>query len=299
MLRWTVIAVCVFATSGAWGDDESACHELKNAGATIVRDESQPGAPIRLVKYPLRLVTLQGLRALKEIEVLPAIEFIGSGGTEITPATLRALQGKPALKRLSISLARIGDDSARILPTLKSLEAVDLRSQVESSPVGLQELFRMHHLQELSLSDRLVTDEVLQDLAKLPNLRVLNLRSLFVTDAGLASLRRLHGLQSLRITLTENVTQAGRNQLAEMKLRYLEITSFNATDREIKDLGRLMSLRKLRLINAVNVTGAAIPCFAEMTNLKELEVLGATFSTSDVKRLKTDLPNCQVTLGRQ
>ncbi|MBS0202204.1 MAG: hypothetical protein JSS49_04830 [Planctomycetes bacterium] len=299
MVRLSGLVVCLLSLSVAWGDDESAVRDLTAEGATVVRDESKPGQPIRLVRYPLRLVTVDGLGALKELEDLPAIEFIGSGGTEITSATLRALQGKPSLKRCSLSLARISDESAAALASLHSLQALDLRSQVECSEKGLQILLQMHQLQEVSLSDRLVNDELLQDLGVFPNLKVLNVRSMFVTDKGLTAISRLPGLQTLRITLAENVTRVGLRHLADMPLKRLEITYFNAADADVKELRGVTALRKLQLMNASRITDAAIPSFSEMPNLKELELVGATLSRGDIKRLKTDLADCQVTLGRQ
>src|SRR5947208_1593338 len=122
----------------------------------------------------------------------------GSGDTEITPAILKALQGKKSLKRFAIAYAKISNESAEVLATLKSLESLELRVQLELSPNGLEELLKLTSLKELTLSDRLANDFVLEDLTRLPVLKTLTVRSLFVTDDGLAALKRLKSLQVLR-----------------------------------------------------------------------------------------------------
>ena len=212
------------AVSLGVADDRDAIRALEDAGAIIQRDETQKNKPLIGVVYNLRQVTDDGNRALKELEELPAIEFVGSGDSELTAATLRALQGKRSLKRLAISYAKISDPNARLLGSLKSLETLEFRVQVEMSLTAVNEIFFLTNLRELTIADRLVDDAVLEDLAKFPELRVLNIKSVFVTDEGLVYLKRAKNLRTLRIFAGANVTADGLRQLAELPLKSLEIS---------------------------------------------------------------------------
>ena len=286
-------------TTFASANDEAAILALMTAGASVERDESKPEKPVTLVSYNLRQVTDQGIQALKEIQQLPAIEFVGSGDTAIGVSTLRALQGKTSLKRFAISYAKISDESAKVLGTLNTLNVLALQVQIECSPAALQEIFKLKNLQELTLSDRLVNDDVLGDVSKLPDLKTLNVRSLFVTDQGLASLKRSKGLKTLRIFLGPDVTRAGLRHLGGIPLKQLEVTYFNVSDAEIKELSNLSSITTLRLMNATKVTAAVIPDLAGMNGLKELEIVGGKLTKAEMTALKKKLPDCKVIEGIQ
>lgn len=288
------IAGWLLATGALQADDRAAIASLENAGAIVKRDESQQGNPVTQVTYNLRDVTAEGNRALKEIELLPAIEFLGAGNTEITTATLKALQAKKSLKRLAISFAKIDDDSAKILGTLASLEVLELRAQTTLTPEGLKEIFNLTNLRELTLSDRMVNDEVLADLAKLNHLAVLNVRSVFMTDAGINSIRRLKNLRTLRIFVGSSVSDEGLKQLAELNLRSLELTLSDVNDEKLKELRKFSSLKLLRLVNAVNVTDNGIPHLSELTDLKDLDLANASLTKYGIQQLKKSLPNCSI-----
>ena len=286
-------------TSFAVANEERTIRALVTAGATVERDESQPEKPVIVVKYNLRDVSDRGIKALAELEKLPAIEFIGSGDTEITVSTLRALQGKSSLKRFAISNAKVSDESAKALGALQSLNILSLKSQIECSPHAVEEIFELKHLKELTLSDRLVNDHVLNQVSKLPDLKVLNVRSVFVTDQGLDSLSQLTGLKTLRIFLGPDVTRVGLRHLGAIHLTQLEITYFNVSDVEIKELSKLSSITALRLLNVKKMTEAVLPDLAEMKGLKELEIVGGNLTKANVTSLKKKLPGCIVIEGIQ
>ena len=269
------------------------------SGATVERDETRDGKPMRFVSCNLRQVTDDEIEALKELENLPAIQFLGTGDTEISVKTLQALQRKPSLKHFSISYAKISDEAARILGTINSLTSLELKVQIECSPEALGEILKLKGLRELTLSDRLVSDESLAVVSKQSNLQVLNLRSLFITDRGLAELRKLKNLQTMRLFVGKDVTHEGLLQLASISVKDLEITYFNASDTDIKELRKLNGLKVLRLINASKMTAAAIPYFSELAELKELDIGGGQLTMPQLEVLKRVLPKCKISESRQ
>ena len=288
------MTICLAAGALVHAQDGPAIIALEREGAIVQRVDSLPNGPVLSVTYNLRQVTAEGNRALKELIELPAIEFLGTGDSELQPATLRALQGKRALKRLSISFAKLTDESAKLLGSLKSLEALELRAQVEISPRGLTDVFSLTNLKELTLSDRLADDLALEDLAKMPSLKSLTIRSVFVSDTGLGSLRRIKSLRSLRILLGPKVTAEGVRKLSELELADLEITYLNVTDKDLKALRKFSGLRGLRLVSAVNVTDEAVPYLSEMSELKSLDISNAKLSKAGIAALERALPNCKI-----
>ncbi|WP_010582371.1 leucine-rich repeat domain-containing protein [Schlesneria paludicola] len=286
--------LCLSTVTVAVGQDGPAIEILEREGAIVQRVDSLPDGPVSVVTYNLRQVTDEGNRALKELFELPAIEFLGTGDTELQPATLRALQGKRSLKRLSISFAKISDDSAKLLGTLRSLEVLELRAQVEIHPKVLGEVFNLTSLKELTLSDRLADDPAMEELRRMPYLKTLTVRSVFVSDAGLASLRQVKSLRNLRILLGPKVTEEGVRHLSELDLADLDITYLNVTDKELKSLRKFKGLKGLRLVSAAKVTDEAVPFLSELSELKRLDIADAKLSKAGIGQLERALPNCKI-----
>ena len=275
-------------------DDRSAIAALEAAGAVVKRDDGQKERPVISVSYFLRQVTPEGIPALKELETLPAIEFVGSGDTEVTPAMLRALQGKPSLKRLSIAFAKVNDESAAILGTLKTLDSLQLQKQIEISPAGCEEVLKLTNLKDLTLSGRLVNDYTLECAANCSKLKSLTIESVFVSDQGLQSLRRLRNLKTLRTYIGPEVTDLGLKYLADMNLTDLEITLLEVTNEKLKGYRKLGGLRSLKLVSAVKMTDESVPFVAELTELKELDLSDASLTKAGIKELKKALPGCKI-----
>jgi hypothetical protein len=275
-------------------DDQSVLTTLKNTGAIIEHDDSKNDHPVTSITCFLRQITPEGLQALAELESLPEIIFIGSGDTELTPTMLKPLQRKRSLKRMSISFAKIPLDSAKIIGTLKSLEALNLKNQVELGPQGFEEVFNLAELQEITLAGRLVDDEVVVDLVKLRNLKRLTLESVFVTDKGILLLKRLDSLKSLRLHIGPDVTSAGVLSLSELDLTNLEITFLDADNDKLKDLRKLSGLKSLHMRNAAKVSDDGIPYLTELRELKELDLNDAMLTMKGIKELRSSLPTCKV-----
>ena len=289
-----VIVAWLSVISIGQADDEIAIAALRQAGATVERDESSDGKPTVKVTYNLRQVTADGINAIKELEVLPAIEFQGTGDTEISVATIRALQAKKSLKQFAINNAKMSDEAAKILGTLTSLEVVELRSQIELSPSGLQHILKLKTLTTLMLADRLVNDTVLLDLLALPNLKHLSIRSVFITDEGLMALKRLKNLQTLRIFIGSMITEVGIRHLAELQLKELELSYSDATNAKLKELRKFSGLTSLRLVNAVGVTDEGVSSLSELTELKQLDLADAKLTKAGIAELKQALPKCEI-----
>lgn len=292
--RGLAVFLWLGVVAAAAGQDGPAIEALEREGAIVQRVDSLADGPISVVTYNLRQVTDEGNRALKELFELPAIEFLGAGDTELQPATLRALQGKRSLKRLAISFAKVSDESAKLLGTLRSLDVLELRAQVDIHPKLVGEVFNLTNLKELTLSDRLADDPAMEELRRMTHLKSLTVRSIFVSDAGLASLRHVKSVRSLKILLGPKVTEEGVRHLAEMDLTDLDITYLNVSDTELKALRKFSGLKGLRLVSAAKVTDEAVPFLSELTELKRLELADAKLSKAGITQLERALPNCKI-----
>ena len=296
-MRTTTVFVAItylLSVTFVAASDLDAIKTLQRSGAIVERDETDDEAPASKVTLNLLSVTAEGIRAIKELEELPAIEFQGIGSSELGVSTLRALQGKSSLERFAIANAKISDDAAKILGTLSSLRALELRSQIEMSPAGFQHIAKLTNLKELALSDRLVSDAAIAGLTAFPGLKILSLRSVFITDAGLASLKRLQNLKTLRIFIGPQISEAGIRELMELQLTELEITYADITNDKLKSLRKFSGLKSMRFVNASGVTDDGIPSLSELTELNELDLSDAKLTKAGIAELKRALPKCNV-----
>ncbi len=127
----------------------------------------------------------------------------------------------------------------------------------------LAQLPDLGHLTTLDLSgSRAVTDDGLRALARLPQLRHLNLSGCAIGDAGLAVLRELPMLASLDLAWTP-VTDAGAAHLAACaRLRDVNLMGTPSGDGALAALAGHDALRTLR--SGGRVTDAGLPALHEI-----------------------------------
>jgi len=97
----------------------------------------------------------------------------------------------------------------------------------------------------LNLASQDVTDTILPEVAKLPEVVWLNLAGTKITDAGLAALANMKSLEKLHLEKTA-IGDAGLAHLAGLEnLTYLNIYSTQVTDAGLKHLHNLKKLKHL------------------------------------------------------
>ena len=111
----------------------------------------------------------------------------------------------------------------------------------------------------LNLSgSKTLTDEGLRDLARLPNLRHLDLSGTAITDRGLAVLRDLPQLESVSLAMTR-ITDAGAAHLAVChELRQVNLNGTGTGDRSLRALAGKRHLHLFRSGNEVTDEGLAL-----------------------------------------
>jgi internalin A len=154
---------------------------------------------------------------------------------------------------------------------------------------GLNELAALKQLHWLNLTRTKVTDAGLKELAALKELRALDLTDTKVTDAGLKELAALKQLQALRLFDTR-VTDAGLKELAALKqLRTLGLHYTAVTDARLKDLAPLKQLHTL-VLDRRKVTDATLRNLWEVGLLHALDLAGGAddkrpMGTHDIRTL--------------
>ena len=126
-------------------------------------------------------------------------------------------------------------------------------------------------LVDLTLDER-VTDEGMQELLRFPTLRSLNTFGAQITDHGLEAIGQLRRLRSLY--LSGSLTLAGLHALLPLK--------------ELAEL----SLPKMQLSLAI------IPILQQLPALTTLSLNGKCFDEAQRRRLKLELPACQIWFSR-
>jgi Leucine-rich repeat (LRR) protein len=120
-------------------------------------------------------------------------------------------------------------------------------------------------------SDKM-TEEMLTELARIPNLVALGLNHTNASDAGIKHLANLKSLESISISDTL-VTDDGLTALAELpNLHTLYISNLEITDSGMEVLARITSLQHLDMCHT-KVTDVGLK---KLTALKDLKTLGVT-----------------------
>jgi hypothetical protein len=124
---------------------------------------------------------------------LPELRHLDLDWTDLSGADLSCLYAMPHLERLSLLGTKLRAETAHVLGAAASLTSLDIsRNAFGDSEVG--KLAQLVRLQELFLRGLNVTDSIIQVLAGLPQLRVLDLTSTKVRRPNLAQVASLKTL---------------------------------------------------------------------------------------------------------
>ncbi|MGO9111271.1 MAG: hypothetical protein ACLP9L_18755 [Thermoguttaceae bacterium] len=197
---------------------------------------------------------------------LPALRVLDLSNTRITGTALRHLKGAKDLHQLWLRGTRIADADLDAIGELSRLSTLDIsrtrvKGQLVAIPESVERLMLDQTLLEglelvagasrpalvdLRLDETPLTDTMLNDVEKCPNLGILWLQWTRVTDRGLVAVGRLRKLYWLRLDGLD-ITDAGLEALSGLSdLASLSLSRDRITD---KGLDALAGLRKLRLVD--------------------------------------------------
>jgi Leucine-rich repeat (LRR) protein len=221
-----------------------------------------------------------GLRHLRHSTGIRELEL---RETEVTGVGLEEISKLEALETLVLLDRDLGPEGFSALAVLPKLHTLELSGPVEDP--SFEKLGLLAHLQTLRLDCPSLDDSAAAELAKLPQLRVLDLSGSKLSDVGLAQLGGLLQLQELYLDGTR-VTRAGLEVIAKLpQLRVLGLDRTDVVDAGVAALTGHPALEELRLDGTL-VTDASVDVLLSMPALRRVSLARTVVSQAAVARLK-------------
>ena len=196
----------------------------KNGKTTIDDEGLRPLAACKSLKV-LALDDLWiGTTGLEALSGLMDLEELYLAGTLIDDSSMVQVAKFPVLKKLRLASTQVSDESIATLAARTTLEELDLSSNSLITNAGLAHLAKLTNLRKLNLWRVQISDEGILQLAPLTRLEWLNLDNTMLSDAGLPVLKDMTSLTFLHLGSTQ-ITAAGAPELFHLKgLKDLKIT---------------------------------------------------------------------------
>lgn len=232
--------------------------------------------PFEYKQDSVHLVDLAKIKSLEELKTSGS-RLVGIG----------ELIQCPHLKRIELGEA---DDSHAIqYSKLKQVQQLCMEGAGSALPEGshplatkgLDAIARMPNLKYLDLSSQNLTDDILAALSKCNSLEVLNLSNNPITDRGIAHLRSLSNLKALKLSLTK-ITDEGFASLSDLKK--LEELDFSGTHTSGAGMKYLKGL-PLRHVSMAAISNGNLAFLAGLPSLNYLDLGSATISDTGAKHL--------------
>jgi Leucine-rich repeat (LRR) protein len=278
MRRVILLILTVTAAAQAASEREIAEWALRWEGTVLLEGAQQPLTDVSQippgdfhivaidltagVMHPVELLKLEGLTHLREL-YLPGPIWNPGAGNEDKTGVFQTLAKMKTVERLAFGW----HFNAQIEVVDKDIEALfpwanlrDLRcAQCSLSKVNLSAFTK---LQNLDLTYNNFTDQGMEGLAKMKNLRRLILKDTLVTDEGLKHLKDVTTLEEL------------------------DLSGARVTDRGIEFLRNLKSMRRLSLQGA-QTTDAAMDVLTGMEHLEALNLYRTPLTNSGLAKLQS------------
>jgi RNA polymerase sigma factor (sigma-70 family) len=235
---------------------------------------------------------------LKELKGLPLKDLwvdCYPGTSSFNDHGMQQLKNFPTLRTVHILNAAISDVGMESLSGLLNLRDLMLASHkiTDRGLVSLKPLAK-GKLQHLQIDSTSVTDDGLDHLKGLTELRTLVLGQTQIDDNGLTRLSGMTHLADLGL-YNSRVTDAGLAQLKSLSgtLRTLSLGGTKVTDAGLKEINAFRNLWGLYLDNT-NITDAGLEHLKEMPSLERIHLTDTRVTDAGVAALRKALPKLHV-----
>jgi len=216
---------------------------------------------------------------LVHIAQMPKLEFLCLHGMKnITDASIAHLTKMASLKKLEIGNSQATDKGLEYLSQIKTLERLDLpQDQRGITDKGLEHLSRLPNLKHLGISrihfndpkmnKEYYTDKGLEFLSHCQKLEYLRIGSIGLTDDGMEHITKLTNLKNLNLFGCDNITDVGLAKISTLKnLENLHISGCGITIAGINQLNSHSNIRRMH-ITGLRRGGATL----DLSSMKHLE----------------------------
>jgi Leucine-rich repeat (LRR) protein len=187
-------------------------------------------------------------------------------GKKVNSGDLERLASCRNLKILSVREANIGDAGCITIGRMTNLESLDLLGSSKITNAGIKSLVSLKKLRELGLTFIPISDDAIDAIAGMTELRTLHLGETQVTDVGFKKLATLIRLEEL--TPSPGVTDQGLSILGNFpQLKSLGLKGHQITDTSVAELQKLPKLINLSVVGA---TDENIVAMKRLTQLRHL-----------------------------
>ena len=211
----------------------------KNGRTTIGDEGVQALAACESLKVlALDDLTFVGTDGLAALTGLNELEELYVAGTIVDDDSCKLIAGFPLLKKLRLARNQVSDAALETLSVCSLLEELDLSEDSLITDAGMAHLAKLRELKKLNLWRVQISDDGALMLAPLTNLVWLNLDNTKLSDAGLPVLKRMTALTFLHLGSTQ-ITAAGAPDLFHLKsLKDLKITrtALGSSDAAVAEL---------------------------------------------------------------
>lgn len=126
--------------------------------------------------------------------------------------------------------------------------------------------------------------ETIEQIARIPSLKELNLSFSDVTDEVLMPIRKLRSLQSLNLMFSDATGRSIRTVSTLPNLTYLRLTACKVTDQDLDALSEMPQLAGL-FLGRTQVTDAGMPQIGKLTQLIDLELSSCAITDNGLRSL--------------
>ena len=260
----------------------------------LVHIKALPSLRILSFHENLCRITDAGMGQIAEMPKLQLLCMHALGN--ITDSGLADLSKSRSLKKLDISGSQVTDKGLGYLSRIKTLESLTLpQKQKGITDKGLAHLGRLPNLKSLGIArmhyndpkmnKEYYTDKGLAELVNCRLLESLSIGSIGITDSGMDHIAKLKNLKRLNMYGCDNVTDAGLARLTALK----SLTKFSITDADIsiKGLNNFKTMPNLTSLSICDLKrkGATL----DLSGLMALERLDLCFSSYSEKFVDADL----------
>ena len=187
-----------------------------------------------------------------------------------------------------------------LLPAGSNSRSMGSRLKSRLRDAGLKNLAKLQELRELDLTQTNVTNAGVKYIGELKSLTVLHLQGTLVTAAGLKDLGGLK-LKSWPLDKGSLTDQSLKDYLAMIGPRpRISIKGYGVTDAGLKELETLPRLKHLSLIGT-SVSDKGLEKLAEFKQMRSLVIStgNATVTSEGLRKLQQALPWCEVKVSER